>query len=416
MKKVKWMMSVLAVAAVLATAMVGCNDDEPPALALVSLTANGIDLNAATSATGIPVGANIVATFNVAVDAATANSAISLVRDYDESEFPVTVTVSGTTVTINPNSDFSTGSLFILKFGAGLSSSEGKVLTSAIERNFTTEGQFVPAGVIAHFSFENNTNDVVGNFDPTTSDVVDVTYVNSRSVAAGKAASFNGTTTIIEVPNADQFMSYGDFAISFWVKTTYTVGKGHFVLGLAAWNGFQFEIPDDYTWVKMAIWYQLPTTGFAAEDSWYPGNGQTKDNGGFQGWTINKDVSSSGGVGDTYFKDKWAHVVVTYNKTTKVNTMYINGEPVKQHNFNLFPDDNPKKNALGVKYNGNPSPGNKLALGFIQSRENRIVSDDWADPNNPANKHFKGLLDDVRIYNTFLNDKAVLLMYNSEKP
>ena len=129
-----------------------------------------------------------------------------------------------------------------------------------------------------------------------------------------------------------------------------------------------------------------------------------------------KDVTASGGVGDTYFKDKWANVVVTYDSETKINTMYINGEKVKQHDFNLWPNDAKKKNIVGVKYAGNPTPGNKLALGFVQARENKIITDSWADYSVLENGHFKGLLDDVRIFSVPVTDTEVQLMYNSEKP
>ncbi|MFN8689766.1 MAG: Ig-like domain-containing protein, partial [Cyclobacteriaceae bacterium] len=168
MKKAKWMMGLAGLAAsvlMLVTVFTGCNDDEPPALTLVSLTANGVDLNGATSATGIRVTSDILATFNVAVDQAS-TSAITLVRQFDSQNVPVTITVNGNQVTIAPNSDFGTGSLFILNFGAGLKSTEGKTLTAAIERNFTSEGTFAVPGAFAHFTFEDNATDIIGGRTP----------------------------------------------------------------------------------------------------------------------------------------------------------------------------------------------------------------------------------------------------------
>jgi hypothetical protein len=418
MKKFKWISSIAyAVAAFsLASALVvSCDDeDSPKELTLSSITAGSIDLNGATSATDVPTDAVITATFSTNVDPATVTTTnITLTRDYDDTVLPITVTSSENTITITPNEDLGTGTLYVLNIGAGLMSDKNKAFLG-VERNFTTAGAFTPSAAIAHFTFEDTADDIVGTYDPTSSDVVDVTYVDSRNAAAGKAASFNGTTSIIEIPNASDFMANGDFSISFWAKPTFTEGKGQFVLGLAAWYGFQFEIADDWTWVKLALRYELPA-GTDAEDSWYPGNGETRDNGGFAGTTINKDVTPPG-VGDTYFKDKWVNVVVTYNATTKVNTMYINGEAVKEHDFDLFPSTNPKKDALGVIYAGNPAPGNKLALGFIQAREGRIVTDEWANPAITTNKHFTGLLDDLRIFAVPLTSTEVSLMYNSEKP
>jgi len=427
MKQFKSLRSIAVMLCLLATISLtyqSCSDDDDggaKSITLSSLTAGDIDLNGATSPNNVPVDATVVATFSTDVDASTATDAnVKLIRDYDDAEMDIDVTASDRTVTISTVEDLGSGTLYILRIN-GLQSEGGKILAD-VERNFTTAGAFAPAGVIAHYSFENNADDVVGDYDPSDTEVIDVTYVDSRNANAGQAASFNGTTTLIEIPNADEFMTHEDFAVSFWIKPTFSEGRGQFVLGLAGAYGFQFEIPNDWMWVKMAMRYQLPN-GTDGEDSWYPGNGETKDNGGFQGTTINKDVSASGGVGETYFKDKWAHVVVTYNSTTKVNTMYINGEAVKEHDFTLFPDDNPKKNAAGVVYAGNPAPGNKLALGFIQSSENRTLVDEWADPTidgtdptDPANKHYHGLMDDVRIFSKPLTATEVTLMYNSEKP
>ncbi|MBK7732518.1 MAG: hypothetical protein IPI37_07085 [Bacteroidales bacterium] len=60
--------------------------------------------------------------------------------------------------------------------------------------------------------------------------------------------------------------------------------------------------------------------------------------------------------------------------------------------------------------------GNKWALGFIQARNNRTITDDWADYANSGNKHFKGQLDDIRIWHKALTENEITLMYNSEKP
>jgi hypothetical protein len=408
---------MLFLSATLLTFVISCGSDDdsgPKNIKLTSLTAGDLDLNGAASPSNVPLDGAIVATFNVDVDEATATDAnIKLVRDYDDAEIDLDIDTEENVVTITPTEALGSGSLYILSID-NLESEGGKLLAS-VERNFTTEGTFAPAGVIAHFTFEDNTNDVVAGYDPAASDVVDITFADSRKAAAGKAASFNGTTSLIEVPNADEFLEHNDFTLSFWTKPTFTADKAQFVMGLAGWYGFQFEIPGDWSWVKLASRYKQGDGTSDSEDAWFNGNGETKDNGGWQGWTFQKDVTASGDVGETYFKDKWAHVVVTYNSATKVNTMYINGEKVKEHDFNLWPNDSKKKTITGVTFAGNPT-GNKLALGFIQGRENRIIADEWADPAITTNNHFKGLLDDVRIFSVPVTQTEVTLMYNSEKP
>ena len=166
--------------------------------------------------------------------------------------------------------------------------------------------------------------------------------------------------------------------------------------------------------MKLATQYSLANGTTDAEDTWWNGDGKTKDNGGWQGSTFNKNVSTVG-VG-SFFMDKWAHVVCTYNAPTKVGSMYVNGEKVREFDFNLWPADAAKKNATGVKYAGNAAPGNKFAIGFIQARDNRTITDSWANYADQANNHFKGSLDDIRIFHSALTQTEVTLMYNSEKP
>lgn len=413
-QSIKFLMMLTLIAGV--ATFYSCSDDDDNgggAISLTSLTSGTTDLNGATAATGVAVDAPIVATFNKDVDETTTDG-ITLTRTFDDADVPVTVAVDGKVVTITPVNDMSGGAEFELSF-TGLESEAG-VSLEGFSRLFTTGGTFAPDGVMAHFSFENNVSDVVGPYDPAGAGT-DVTYVDSYTGAggaAGKAASFNGTTTIIEVPNGDDFMENGDFAISFWVKVDGSK-ESHFVLGLAGWKGFQFEVLGG-AWtaldkgVKLATQYQLATTT-DAEDTWWNGKPNT-----WQGSIFAKDVTAEGGI-QAYFKDKWANVVVTYAAATKIGTMYVNGERVRAFDFNLWPADAAKKAASGVKFAGNTTGGgNNLAIGFIQASGNRIIGDSWADPSNPANNHFKGQLDDIRIYDRAITADEVELMYNSEKP
>lgn len=422
MKNVKLLNTLLAISLLATMAFfASCDDeDEPAELTLSTLMAGSVDLNAATSPTDVPTSGAITATFSTDVDASTVTSDnITLVRDYDDASIPLTLSASGNQITITPDETLGSGTLYILTI-SGIKSTGGKSLTGNIERNFTTEGTFAPAGVIAHWTFEDNAEDQVGDFNPGgADDIVDITYAASRNEAAGKAASFNGTTSLIEIPGADALMENQDFAISFWVKAS-TDKNGQFVLGLAGFRGFQFEIGGE-AWdaanksVKLATQYGFENGNTGAEDTWWNGDGKTKDNGGWQGSTFNKDVSGAGGVG-AIFGNQWTHVVCVYDATAKVGSMYVNGEKTREWDFNLWPDGDAKRTTTGVKYAGNPAPGNELAFGFFQARENRVITDTWADYSNPDNNHFKGLLDDVRIFSVPLTQTEVSLMYNSEKP
>jgi hypothetical protein len=412
MKKAKLVFSMMAAAAVMSAGLWSCSkDDEPPALALVSLEADGIDLNGATSATGVPVGATIVATFNVDVDPAS-TGAITLVRQVDSQNFPVTISVAGPVVTINPNNDFSTGTLFILTFGPGLKSTAGKTLSAPIERNFTSEGTFAAPGAIAHWTFEDDAVDIIGGRAPINGTPIAITYVAGRKAEAGKAASFNGTTSIIEYANGDQLMNNGSWSLSVWVKPNSELGKGQFVIGLGAFYGFQFEIFGDYNAFKLAASYTNGTDNFS-EDLWADGTGNT----GWQGWVFSKDFTPTGGM-NVEIKDKWAHYVFVYNASTKQGIVYLNGERIKEQDFDLWPDGDPKHTTTGLRYRGAaPDVLNELALGFIHSRGGTLWdAEPWGGYDFPGANHFHGLMDDLIIYHRALTASEVTAMYNSGKP
>lgn len=391
----------------------GCKKEEEK-FTLSTLMAGTIDLNAATAPTDVSPTTTITATFSSDVNASTANtSTITLTRDYDGTAMTINVATSGNTVTITPDMDMGNGALYELKFLAGIQGTNGKDLTP-FSRAFTTEGTFAPSGAMAYWNFDENTDDQVGSFNADAD--IDITYSDSYSASAGKAATFNGTTSLIEIPNGDQLMNTSDFTISFWVNQD-TMGKGdQFVLGLAGWYGFQFEMNNGidagnniYGWCKLAAQYDFGDGTSGSEDLWFPGNGDL----GWQGWTFSKDISGSGGLLGLS-ANKWMQVVCVYNSSTKVGTMYINGERMKSQDFNLWPDGDAKQGVVGLKFAGN-ADGNKLAFGFIQGRDNPIITDDWAQYANPDNNHFKGMLDDVRIYQKVLNENEIQLMYNSAK-
>ncbi len=411
MKNKYFIINLLLVATIFATVFTSCNkEDDPTPLTLVTLKAGDIDLNAATAATTVAVKPTIVATFSTNIDATTATAAnIKLTRKFDNVEVTSSITTSGTTISVVPNDDLYGGALYELSVSEMLKSTDGLAIP-ALVRSFTTIGTFVPSGQIAYWNFEDNSNDIVGAYDPAASDIIDVTYTASRNTAAGKAATFNGTTTIIEVPNGNTLMNTANFTLAFWVKTNSTAKtSGHFVMGLAGWNGFQYEMFGGYDGAKFAIQYELANNTTSAEDMWFPALADL----GWQGWTFAKSLTAD--QMKALLKDTWLQVVYTYNGTLKTGTLYYNGEKMKSFDFNLWPAGDVKKGVLGMKYNGSAS-GNHLAFGFIQGRNNRTITDTWADYSHvDAANHFKGQLDDIRIFHKALSATEIDLMYKSEK-
>jgi len=409
---------VLAVAVVAFTLSSCDKEDEPSPLKLVSLVAGDIDLNGATSPNTVPVEPTIVATFNTDIDAATATTAnIIMNQEYNDTDIAINIAVSGKTITITTTEPLGNGTLFELSFSSGLMSSE-KLANTAFARTFTTIGTFVPAGSVAYWNFEDNANDQVGSWNPKSDGIVAISYVASRKTAAGKAAEFNGTTSIIEYANGDALVDTEDFTMSLWVKAM-EVGHGHFVVGLGAFFGFQLEIAGSFKEFKMPVMFELEDGSTATGgDLVYNGDGKTKDNGGYVGTTFNKENAAL----DASLKEKWAHITYVYNNETRQRSFYLNGELVKNQDHNLFATDAgvPEiiSKSVGLKYGGSePDVKNELAFGFIQSRGGVMWDNEpWGGYDKPDANHFKGMLDDVRIFHKPLTATEIGLMYNSEKP
>ncbi|MFA5815111.1 MAG: LamG-like jellyroll fold domain-containing protein [Bacteroidales bacterium] len=416
MKRKNVFLSVILVTAMFAVILSGCKK-EPTDFTLAALVTGTIDLNGATASNIVPVKPAILATFNTDVDVATAIPGnVSLVQDYDKADIAVTVTASGKTITITPVDNLGNGALYKLSFSAGLKSAGGLALTIAA-RTFTTIGTFVPTGALAYWNFEDNANDQIGPYDPAAGGIVAITYTASRNTAAGKAATFDGTTSIIEIPNGDQLMNTHDFTLSFWAKAANS-GKGHFIIGLAAFYGFQFELNGGFTEFKMPVQFDYGDgTSGTGGDLLYNGDGKTKDNGGYRGTTFSKENTALVDV----LKEKWFHITYVYNSATKERMFFLNGALVKTQDHNLFLNDageaTKEMGITGLKYGGiAPETVNELAFGFIQSRAGTLWdAEPWGGYDLPGANHFQGQLDDVRIFHKALTVTEILLMYNSEK-
>jgi hypothetical protein len=396
-----------------------CKKSNPAPLNLGTLMVGNIDLNGATAPTNVPVNPSITATFTTDVDAASATTSnITLTEDYDAVSIPLTISTSGKVVTIAPTSNLANGALYKLAISAGLKATNGEALPTT-NRSFTTTGSFLPSGVFAYWNFDGNANEQSGAFNAAATGVTDVTFETGRNTASGQAAKFNGSTSLIQIPNGPALMNSSDFSLSFWMKDDTTAKRGQFVMGLSAWYGFQVEINTNKYGtqngqIKLAAQYSINDGTSASQDLWFDGSGSTKDNGGWQGWTFCKDLNSGTGTGvNGLIAQQWAHVVCTYDHATKIGTIYINGQMMKAQDFNLYPV--PLLNATGLKFSGNAA-NNTFVFGFIQDKVSPTVTDSWADYTVPANNHFKGLLDDVAIYHSVLTPALITLMYNSGKP
>jgi hypothetical protein len=417
-------LKVLSLALLAMITLWSCQKDPDP-LTISSIIAEGTnlegnnassDLNAATTADDVALDATITVTFDREVDATTVNTTNIKLSD-SSGDLTITVSASGSAATIDPADDFTRGTDYTLSMNGILATDEGELANTS--RTFTTEGRapvVVPnaENQVAYWTFDNTTAEQGGNF-PTQNEI-NVAFDIDRFGQPLSALSFDGDETLVEVADGSELLNTNSFTMSIWIKSDGSdvndngETRGQFVLGCAAWNGFQFEVFGNYGGCKLAASYTVADGNKAAQDLWWSTSGDL----GWQGWTYDKDISGIGGLA-AVMKDQWTHIVCSYDADTKIGTMYFNGELVKSQDYNLYGDTHALFGTTGMGYNGNPAPGDRLAFGFIQGSEDRIVGDDWANPVGfPDNNHFKGLMDDVRFFNTAFSSDDVEALYNAE--
>ena len=412
-----------------------CKTEEPvpDALAVLSLVANGtdlqsgsaasVDLNGASAATDVPLDAEIVVTFNKAVDAATASTSNFTLTD-GSNNITVTVSASGSAVTIAPEGELTRGITYTLTLGGGLMASDGGAFTETT-RNFTAAGRadIVPpqdGAQQAYWKFDGNANAAVGGNDGT--EVAAITYGEDRFGNQESAVYFDGDASLIEIPNGDQLMSQ-NFTVSFWMRidtnqhTNAGGGNaGHFVMGVGDEYGFFIEVFGNLSGMKKRSQYSRTDGSTTANDFFFNGDGKNGDNGGWIGIEYEADLTATGGLG-AEIDQQWSHMVITYDGTTNKRSLYINGTLMETDALNNTTGLNDLNGlTFDATGGGTNTVGTALALGFFHDRVSTHWSTEpWGDYNLATSNHFKGALDDIRFFDVALSESEVGELYAAEK-
>lgn len=425
MRIFRWTMSTLLATGCLFvanTALVSCDDDDDPvALTLTTLTAGTSDLNGATSPSDVPVDAEIVATFSDNIDQATATDAnIVLLRQYDNSEVPKTIAVTGNTITITPASDFFAGDQYTIAFNNGLTSSSGQSL-SAVQRSFATPGIGIgtapqAGSQVLYLQFNGTVEDVTSKATTVSEQIA---YTEDRFGNDNGAANFRGATAagngdIIEI-SGDELVN-ASTTFSVWFKID--VGdyeNSRVMFGLGSLHGYFFEVGSGGV-----DWMKFPTNHVVAEEG-------TPDHNYGTAWTdfINGGSPVGGQLLFNYSGDvsalvndgEWHQMTLTFDASSSLKTFFIDGVKIMQADIDLDQTEWILKDlALAdVDDTGTALVGvdPTLALGFGASKTN--TNPDWMNYANATNT-YKGAMDDFRIFNVALTESEVQALYNAERP
>ena len=203
----------------------------------------------ANGATGIPPSAYLVATFDEGIETNTTGSiVISNRTDHSITTIAIgdtnQVTVSGTTLTINPSSDLDNNTLYAVLIDTdALKDSDGTFfagITNATTWAFETG---VPAELLHNWPFDANLTDVIGGKDATAFGDAGVQTASSK-IGTG-AALFDGTGDYMTAGTASDFVvGTGVKSVSFWFKGAYEASDRMLATGAtsdsqAGWAVFQ---------------------------------------------------------------------------------------------------------------------------------------------------------------------------------
>lgn len=434
LNKTKYLIGAFLLSALIFT---GCDDEESeaPALSVTAISATGTglatgeevtkDLNGASSATDVPPNAIFEITFDREVDAATVTPS-SVTLSNSDGVVTTDVTTTGMVATITPTEELIQGTDYTLSLTSSIVGTDGGAFVSTT-RTFKTAGRLPvvapqSATQAAYWKLDGNASDETGNFADGTE--VAIEYQADRFGTIESAAYFDGDASIIEIANASSLLTETqDFTVSFWLKTDTTNHlnengdrTGMFVFGLGAGNGIQYEIMGSYEALKFAQTFINEEGNNEIEDMFFEREATDNTTGGWQGHTFARSLS----VQD--FQDllinNWYHAVLTFNATNKVAELYFNGQLMKSYDFNLWPDGDPKQSIVSVDYSGQePQLYDDLTFGFIHSRRSTLFDNEpWGNYDLPTSQHFKGWMDDFRVFHAAYTAADVTALYNAEKP
>lgn len=270
--------------------------------------------------------------------------------------------------------------------------------------------------LVSKFSFENNITDKMGN-------IKDNAPMNVGYVAGAKGNAYQGSSDQMRYFVGDANASItglNSYTIAFWMNSAGTVDPATPGQGKGAQGIFSIVRPTEF-WGGINLFLENP-------DGAFPNRIRLKidvENGrpgvvwGGQGAIMNLDNS----------KNKWIHVVFSYNSKTSTLSAYKDGEPAA--NLGSFPyapaggvqgfaklfADNP-----GGIDNPNNAPGygdfvmkgtnGKVVFGnhAFETRPplNNGSAQDWATS-------YAGMLDEFRIYNVALSNADIAALYKLEK-
>lgn len=225
--------------------------------------------------------------------------------------------------------------------------------------SFVPKRPIPTVGLVAHYPFNGNANDESGNGHDGS--IQGPILSNDRNGNSGKAYSFDGTDDHILVPHNDALNLIGDFTISAWYKSdgcSTPCGTYHTIINKRDVSTGS----DDWPWGLAISYVDGPKNEFKKIIAHRRNNS-----------SLDYSVSKA-----EIQLNTWQHIVVVVKDDTQ--SIYIDGELEDTYAYTVMPSSNSKSVIIGWNF-------------------------------RPGLEQFKGLIDDIRLYNRALTIDEIQALF-----
>jgi hypothetical protein len=218
-----------------------------------------------------------------------------------------------------------------------------------------------PPGLVSWWAGEGNGNDNMGTNNGSL-----VNGVGFKPGVVGQAFRMNGTNQYVKIPKSASLDIRDQITIDFWMNSDPSNAIGSAFEGLVTSDFYFVEM--DTTPGHVGINFSIST-----------------NNGGF--FPSTSDLNERGLI---FPAGEWHHVAATYDGTNMQT--YLDGQP-----------------------SGNPRPWSGPISPMLANSFIAIGSEDGRTtcPNCHGTRYYKGLIDEVDIFNRALSSNEIMAIYNS---
>lgn len=269
----------------------------------------------------------------------------------------------------------------------------------------TNPSTIATTNLIAYFPFENNGTDEISSITPSNTATTTATFATGRRGIAFQGATDKNSGLLYTLPSGSKLKTLITFSVSVWLKqipnTVETTDAPEQMV-------FHLDGKGDWIWGNLFLlqhrnWPEGATEkdrNFAEMDCYF--------------WKDDA-IAWKGQRGSGWFVDvtapQWRHIICTYDNLTSTFHSYVNGVHVTAFDgteymgVNRWQADGETTPLGDLKFN-DPQ---LFAIGAWCDRlaGTALQEDAWASP-------FKGLIDELRVYDRALTAVEAKALYDAE--